>query len=149
MNLTERINHDIKQAMIGKDAAALRALRAIKSAILISNTSGSASMSEADEIKMLQKLVKQRQDSIEIYKQQNRDDLAVGELEEVAVIQQYLPEMMSESELREALIKIKNQTGASTPADVGKMMGVASKQLAGKADNKIISQLVKEILGTG
>jgi uncharacterized protein YqeY len=105
-------------------------------------------MSEADEVKMLQKLVKQRQDSIDIYKQQNREDLAVSEIEEVAVIQKYLPQMMNEAEVRSALVIIKEQTGASSPADMGKMMGVASKQLAGKADNKLISQIIKELLAS-
>ncbi|MBL0050375.1 MAG: GatB/YqeY domain-containing protein [Bacteroidetes bacterium] len=148
MDLAEKINNDIKTAMLSKDAVSLRALRAIKAAILISNTSGGASMSEADEVKMLQKLVKQRQDSIDIYKQQNREDLAVSEIEEVAVIQKYLPQMMSEAEVRSALVIIKEQTGASSPADMGKMMGVASKQLAGKADNKMISQIIKELLAS-
>lgn len=148
MDLAEKINNDIKTAMLSKDAVSLRALRAIKAAILISNTSGGASMSEADEVKMLQKLVKQRQDSIDIYKQQNREDLAVSEIEEVAVIQKYLPQMMSEADVRHALVIIKEQTGASSPADMGKMMGVASKQLAGKADNKMISQIIKELLAS-
>lgn len=103
MDLAEKINNDIKTAMLSKDAVSLRALRAIKAAILISNTSGGASMSEADEVKMLQKLVKQRQDSIDIYKQQNREDLAVSEIEEVAVIQKYLPQMMSEAEVHSCI----------------------------------------------
>lgn len=148
MDLAEQINSDIKTAMLSKDAVSLRALRAIKAAILISNTSGASSMTEADGIKMLQKLVKQRQDSIDIYKQQNREDLAVSEIEEVAVIQKYLPQMMNEEDVRNALLTIKEQTGASSPADMGKMMGVASKQLAGKADNKMISQIIKELLAS-
>jgi uncharacterized protein YqeY len=147
MNFEEKINAEIKTAMLGKDAAGLRALRAIKQAILIAKTSGGGTLTEADEMKMLQKLVKQRKESIDIYKQQNRADLAVSEEEEVAVIEKFLPASMSEDELKETLKQIIATVGASSPADLGKVMGVATKQLAGKADNKIVSQLIRQLLG--
>jgi uncharacterized protein YqeY len=147
MPLEEKINADLKAAMLAKDEAALRGLRAIKQAILLAKTSGGGSFSAEDELRMLQKLVKQRKESVEIYQQQNRDDLAKGEKEEIAVIEKYLPQQLSEEEIRETLKQIIAQTGASTPADLGKVMGMASKQLAGKADNRLVSQLVKQLLG--
>lgn len=146
MSLQDKINADLKQAMLSKNEAALRALRAIKSALLLANTSGGAALTEADEVKLLQKLVKQRQDSIEIYKQQNREDLAGSEIEEIVVIEKYLPAMMSAEEVKAQLKEIIAQTGASSPADMGKVMGAATKHFAGKADNKLVSQLVKELL---
>lgn len=146
MSLEEKINADLKTAMLKKDEAALRSLRAVKQVILLAKTSGSGVVSNEDELKMLQKLVKQRKESIDIYKQQGRDDLAKTELEEIAVIEKYLPAQMSESEIRTALEIIITNVGANSPADMGKVMGVATKQLAGKADGKIISGLVKEIL---
>jgi hypothetical protein len=146
MALEERIATDLKAAMLAKDEAALRGLRAIKQAILLAKTSGAGALSEADELKMLQKLVKQRKESVDIYVQQGREDLAVSEREEIAVIERYLPVMMDESEVRAVVRAIIDQVGAKGPGDLGKVMGVAAKQLAGKADNKLVSQLVRELL---
>lgn len=139
---------DLKAAMIAKDEAALRSLRAIKAAILLAKTSEGAGgeLKEEDEVKLLQKLVKSRKDSLEIFQQQNRPDLAKKEEEEIAVIEKFLPQQMSPDEIKAALQKIIADTGASSPADMGKVMGVATKQLAGKADGKTISALVKELL---
>jgi uncharacterized protein YqeY len=148
MSLELNINAAIKTAMLAKAEADLRALRAIKAAILIAKTSegAGADLTEADESKLLQKLAKQRKDSLEIFRQQNREDLAKKEEEELEVIEKYLPKQMSEDELRAEITAIIASTGASSPADMGKVMGVASKQLAGKADGKAISGLVKELL---
>lgn len=147
MALEEKITADLKAAMLAKDEAALRGLRAIKQAILLAKTSGGGgAITEADEVRMLQKLVKQRKESVDIYIQQGREDLAGTEREEIAVIERYLPQLMGEGEVRAALQAIINQVGASGPGDLGKVMGVATKQLAGKADNKLVSQLVKELL---
>ena len=146
MSLQDTINNDLKEAMKMKDEASLRALRAIKSAILLENTSGKGSLDTATELKLLQKLVKQRKDSIEIYQQQNRDDLAKAELEEVAIIEKYLPAMMSEDEIKAALQQLIAQVGAAGPGDMGKVMGAATKHFAGKADNKTVSALVKQLL---
>jgi uncharacterized protein len=123
-------------------------LRAIKAAIIMAKTAEGAGgqVSAEEEIKMLQKLVKQRKDSLDIFKQQNREDLAQKEQEEIEVIEVFLPKQMSEAELKEVLIKIIADTGASSPADMGKVMGVASKQLAGKAEGKAISTMVKTLL---
>ena len=149
MNLEEKINQDLKTAMLAKEEATVRSLRAVKSAILLAKTSGSDSISAEDEIKMLQKLVKQRKESVEIYQQQNRSDLSKSELEEIAVIEKYLPKQMSEEEIASELKKIIEQVGAKSSAEMGKVMGMASKHFAGKADNKIVSQLVKQLLGAG
>ncbi|MBS0028500.1 GatB/YqeY domain-containing protein [Chitinophaga sp. 22321] len=148
MSLELNINAEIKTAMLGKKEADLRALRAIKAAILVAKTAEGASgdLTEADESKILQKLAKQRKDSLEIFRAQNREDLAVKEEEELVVIERFLPKQMSEAELRTAITDIITSTGASSPADMGKVMGVATKQLAGKADGKAISALVKELL---
>lgn len=146
MSLQEKINNDLKEAMKAKDEASLRALRAIKSAIIIENTSGKGELDATAEIKMLQKLVKQRKDSIDIYNQQNRADLAKSEIEEVAVIEKYMPAMMSEEDIKTELQKLIEQTGAKSAADMGKVMGTANKHFAGKADNKIVSVLVKQLL---
>ena len=138
---------DLKTAMLAKDEAALRALRAIKSAILLAKTSGgSGEMKEEDEIKLLQKLVKQRKESLEIYQQQSRDDLAKGEQDELNVIEKFLPQMMSEDEVKAVVQSVIQQTGATSAADLGKVMGVVTKQLAGKADNKMVAALVKQLL---
>ena len=139
---------DLKAAMLAKDEAALRSLRAVKAAILLAKTSegGSGELKEEEEIKLLQKLVKSRKDSLEIFKQQKRDDLAKKEEEEIAVIEKFLPKQMSAEEIKAELEKIITSIGASSPADMGKVMGVATKQLAGKADGKTISALVKELL---
>ena len=148
MSLTDTINNDIKTAMLAKDEAGLRGLRAIKSALIIAKTSGTnAANPEEEEIKMLQKLVKQRKESAEIYQGQNRPDLSKKELDEIAVIEKYLPKQMGEDEVRIIVKQIIETTGAKSPSDMGKVMGAASKQLAGKADNKIVSALVKELLG--
>lgn len=133
--------------MLKKDEPALRGLRAIKQAILIAKTSGGGNVSSEDEIKMLQKLVKQRKESVEIFRQQNRDDLAKGEVEEIAVIEKYLPKQMSEDEIRNELKTIVEQNGYKSAADMGKLMGIASKHFAGKADNKVVSQILKQLLG--
>lgn len=134
--------------MLGKKEADLRALRAIKAAILVAKTAEGASgeLTEADESKILQKLAKQRKDSLEIFRAQNREDLALKEEEELVIIERFLPKQMSEAELRTAITDIIASTGASSPADMGKVMGAATKQLAGKADGKAISALVKELL---
>lgn len=148
MSLELNVNAAIKAAMLAKSEAELRALRAIKAAILLAKTAegGGAELTEDDETKLLQKLAKQRKDSLEIFRKQNREDLAVKEEEELAVIDKYLPKQMDETELRAAITAIIATTGASSPADMGKVMGVATKQLAGKADGKAISALVKELL---
>ncbi len=140
----------MKGAMRAKDEAALRTLRAIKAAILLEKTSGSGTeISEADETKMLQKMAKQRRDSLDIFVQQNREDLAAKEREELAIIERFLPAQMSAEELQVVIKEIIAQTGASSPADMGKVMGVATKQLAGKADGKLISETVKQLLAQG
>jgi uncharacterized protein YqeY len=147
MSLEQSIMADLKTAMLSKNEAGLRAIRAIKSAILLAKTSaGGKELSEEDEVKMLQKLVKQRQESISIYETQQREDLAAPEREEVAIISKYLPEMMSEEDVRKAVKAAIEQTGAKSPAEMGKVMGVVTKALAGKADNKMVSALVKELL---
>lgn len=138
----------LKDAMRAKDEVALRTLRAIKAAILIEKTAEGATgeISEASELKMLQKMAKQRRDSIDIFVTQNREDLASREREELVIIEKFLPQQMSTEELHAALKEIIAQAGASSPADMGKVMGVASKQLAGKADGKAISEAVKALL---
>ncbi|MBC9933756.1 GatB/YqeY domain-containing protein [Chitinophaga qingshengii] len=148
MSLETNINAEIKTAMLGKKEADLRALRAIKAAILLAKTAegGNGEITEADETKLLQKLAKQRRDSLEIFRQQNREDLAVKEEEELVVIERFLPKQMTEAELKAALTDIIASVGAASPADMGKVMGAATKQLAGKADGKAISAMVKELL---
>jgi uncharacterized protein len=148
MQLEKQVMEQLKAAMLAKDEAALRSLRAIKAAILIVKTSegGSGDLKEDDEIKLLQKLVKQRKDSAEIFHQQNREDLAKKEEEEIAVIEKFLPKQLDQEELKRILKDIIAQVGAQSSADLGKVMGVASKQLAGKADGKTISATVKEML---
>ena len=145
MTLEEKINADIKTAMLAKEKEKLEAIRAIKSAILLMKTSGDAG-NEADEVKALQKMVKQRKETADIYKQQNRNDLAEVELFQASIIEKYLPQMMSEAEVETILKSIIEQVGAKAPSDMGKVMGAASKQLAGKADNKLVSELVKKLL---
>jgi len=139
---------ELKAAMLAKDEASLRSLRAVKAAILLAKTAegGNGELKDEDEIKLLQKLVKSRKDSLEIFQQQNRADLAKKEEEEIAVIEKFLPKQMSPEEIKAELLKIISSIGASSPADMGKMMGAATKQLAGKADGKTISALVKELL---
>ncbi|MEO5563289.1 MAG: GatB/YqeY domain-containing protein [Chitinophagaceae bacterium] len=148
MALEQKIMTELKAAMLAKDEKGLRSLRAIKAAILLAKTSEGAAgdLKEDDEIKLLQKLVKQRKDSLEIYEQQNRADLAVKEKEEIEIIEKFLPAQLSAEELKGVIGKIIADTGASSPADMGKVMGAATKQLAGKADGKTISAIVKELL---
>lgn len=148
MSLEEKVNQDLKTAMKAKDDAALRGIRAIKAALLLAKTDGSGKAIDLDrEIKILQKLVKQRKDSLEIYQQQNREDLAKKESEEIEVIERYLPEQMDDATLEKALREIISETGADSMKDMGKVMGLATKRLAGKADGKAISIKVKELLG--
>ncbi|HKP31745.1 MAG TPA: GatB/YqeY domain-containing protein [Chitinophagaceae bacterium] len=148
MSLEQKVMDQMKDAMKSKNEAALRSLRAIKAAILLAKTSEGSSgvLKEEDESKVLQKLIKQRRDSLEIFKQQNRTDLAQKEEEEIEVIGRFLPKQMSEEEIKAAVASVIQQTGATSPADMGKVMGVATKQLAGKADGKTISAIVKELL---
>ena len=149
-SLEQKIMVDLKAAMLAKDEAALRSLRAIKAAILLAKTAEGATgeLSEEAEIKLLQKMVKQRKDSIEIFQQQSRPELAQKEIEEIGVIEKFLPQQMDEAALRLALAAIVARVGASSAADMGKVMGAANKELAGKADGKTIATLVKELLAT-
>jgi uncharacterized protein YqeY len=149
MNLEQKIMGELKTAMLAKDEKTVRSLRAIKAAIILAKTSEGAGgeIKEEDEIKLLQKLVKQRKDSLEIFQQQNRADLAKKESEEIEVIEKFLPKQLSATELKVIIENIIKESGASSPADMGKVMGIATKQLAGKADGKTISALVKELLG--
>lgn len=148
MSLEEKVMAQMKDAMKAKDEALLRGLRAIKAEIIKAKTDPGANgqISEEGEMKLLQKLVKSRKDSLEIYTQQNRPDLAVKESDEIAVIEKFLPQQLSEAELNEAVTKIIAEVGAAGPQDLGKVMGVASKQLAGKADGKAVAAMVKELL---
>ena len=147
MSLEEKINADIKTAMLNKDRGTLESLRAIKSAILLEKTSKTGGeLDEAAETAMLQRLIKQRREAADIYKQQNRDDLYAAEMEQAAVIERYMPEQMSAEEVETALRAIIAQTGASSMKDMGKVMGMATKQFAGKADNKTVSEMVKKML---
>lgn len=147
MNLEEKIMEGIKQAMKSHDKVVLESLRAVKSAILLEKTSGAkGELDQAAEMKLLQKLVKQRKESAEIYTQQNRADLAEAELAQAAVIEAYLPKQLSAEELEAEVAAIIAQTGANSPAEMGKVMGVASKTLAGKADGRAIAETVKRLL---
>lgn len=135
-------------AMKAKDQAALRGIRAVKSAILLFKTDGSGNvLDEANEVKLVQKLVKQRQDSLAIYQTQNRPDLAQVEEEEINILMRYLPDQMSDEAIKVAIASIIAETGASSMKDMGKLMGLANQRLAGKADGKTISAVVKEFLG--
>jgi len=151
MSLEQKVMEELKAAMRAKDEAGLRTLRAIKAAILIEKTSegGDGEISEAKEISMLQKMAKQRRDSLDIFTQQNREDLAVKEREELAILDRFLPKQMTTEELQAELKAIIAQVGATSAADMGKVMGVASKQLAGKADGKAINEQVKQLLSQG
>lgn len=150
MSLEAKINQDIKDAMKAKDKDRLESLRAVKSALLIEKTQkgGSEEITEDAEIKLLQKLVKQRKDSAQIYKEQDRAELAEKELFEASVIEEYLPEQMSDEELTAKVKQIIEKLGANSMADMGKVMGMASKELAGKADGKTISGKVKDLLNS-
>lgn len=149
MNLEQQVMAKLKTAMLAKDEKALRSLRAIKAAIINAKTAEGfkGELTDDDEIKLLQKLVKQRKDSLEIFEKQERADLASKEKEEIAEIEKFLPAQMSEAELRIELEKIIKESGASSPADMGKVMGLANKRLAGKADGKTIAGITKDILG--
>jgi uncharacterized protein len=148
MSLKSQIEADIKSAMLAKDKESLRALRAIKSMILLEETKegSQGDLSSDDELKLLTKAAKQRRDSADIYTTQNRPELAEQELSELAVIERYLPKQLSEDELRVKLEDIIVRTGAAGPGDMGKVMGAASKELAGLADGKAISTMVKALL---
>jgi len=149
MSLQQKIMVKMKEAMKSKDSVALESLRAIKSEILLAKTKSGAKeyLGEDEEIKLLQKLVKQRKDSATLYKEQGREDLASPELAQVEVIAQFLPEQMNEEDLKKVVAEIIEKVGATSMKDMGKVMGVASKQLAGKADGKAISIAVKQLLG--
>ncbi len=148
MSLEITINADIKTAMLAKNEAALRGLRAVKSAILLAKTADgkTGDLTEEDEMKILQKLVKQRKDSLDVFVAQHREDLAQKERDELEVIEKFMPKQMDENELREALNGIIAAVGAAGAGDIGKVMGAATKQLAGKADGKMISAMVKALL---
>lgn len=148
MNLESQINDQIKVAMRAKESATLRSLRSIKAEILKEKTKagGSGDVSEDIGMKILMKMAKQRRDSIDIFREQNREDLAIKEEEELKVISQFLPEQMSEAEVKEKVQGIITKVGADSPKEIGKVMGVAMKELAGKADGKLISKLAKELL---
>lgn len=147
MTLEERITSDMKAAMKSKDKVALRGIRAIKAEILLAKTDGSGDeLTPEKEIKIVQKMVKQRKDSLNIYKEQGRDDLAAVEKEEIEVLSKYLPEQLSKDEIKKIVQDIVAETGAEGMKDMGKVMGVASKKLSGKADGKTLSGVVKEVL---
>jgi uncharacterized protein YqeY len=148
MNLEEKVMAGMKDAMKSKNEATLRGLRAIKAEIIKAKTEPKAGgeISPEKEISMLQKMMKQRKDSLQIYKEQNRADLAQKEEEEIAIIEKFLPGQISADELRSELQQVITETGASSPADMGKVMGIAQKKLAGRADGKSISAVVKELL---
>ena len=149
MSLEQKVMAAMKDAMKAKDQVSLRGLRAIKSAILLAKTEKGASgdLSEDKEIALLQKLAKQRKESYDIYIEQGREDLASTEKEEIEVIEKFLPEQMSEAEVKSFLENLVQELGASSMKDMGKVMGAASSKLAGKADNKLVSQIVKDLLG--
>ena len=149
MALEHLINQDIKAAMLAKDRRKLEALRAIKAALLLEKTGGGrgdAEIPETVELKLLQKLVKQRRDTAKIYREQDRPELAGEEEYQASIIEKYLPEQMSEEEILAVVEKAIAETGASTMKDMGRVMGMVSKQLAGKADNKTVAALVKQKL---
>lgn len=148
MNLEQQIMAEMKDAMKAKNESVLRSLRAIKAEIIKAKTDPGAGgeIDAATEQKFLQKMMKQRRDSLEIFEKQGREDLAIKEKEEMQVIERFLPKQLDEAEIKDAVAKIITETGATTTADMGKVMGAASKQLAGLADGKTISNIVKELL---
>ena len=147
MSIQKQVMDQIKVAMKSKDKVALESLRALKSAFLLANTSGSGvDLNEDDELKIVQKLVKQRKDSAAIFDEQGRSDLSEPEKAQAKVLEQFLPKQMGEEELKDVIAEIVSKTGASSMKDMGKVMGMASKQLAGKADGKAISTAVKKLL---
>lgn len=147
MGLQQKVMEQMKTAMKAKDTVALESLRAIKSALLLAQTSGEGDLSEDDEVKLIQKLVKQRKDSAAIFSEQGRTDLAEPELAQVKVIEQFLPEQLTEEEIEKVVVKTIEATGASGMKDMGKVMGMVSKELSGQADGKTISTIVKSKLG--
>lgn len=149
MSLFEKINNDIKSAMLAREKDRLETLRSIKAAFLVAKTEKGAShdLTEEIEIKIVQKLFKQRKDSAEIYKEQNRTDLYQKEMTEALILEEYLPAQMSEEEIVKVLKEIISEVGAKSVAEIGKVMGVASKRFAGKADGKLIAAKAREILG--
>jgi uncharacterized protein len=148
MELEKLINDDIKATMLARDSRKLEALRAIKAALLLEKTKegGTGDIPETLELKLLQKLVKQRRESAEIYKGAGREDLAEKEIFEAEIIEKYLPQQLSEAEVRERIKKIIAETGAATIKDMGKVMAKAGAELSGKADNKMVATIVKELL---
>ncbi|MCX6245318.1 MAG: GatB/YqeY domain-containing protein [Bacteroidetes bacterium] len=150
MELEKLINEDIKNAMLSRDPEKLEALRAIKAALLLEKTKEGTTgeIPESVELTLLQKLVKQRRESADIYAAANREDLATKERFEASIIEKYLPQQLSEEEISEKIKQIITQTGASSIKDMGKVMGMASKEMAGKADNKKVSEIVKRLLGS-
>jgi uncharacterized protein YqeY len=149
MSLINQVDQDIKQAMLAKQADRLRGLRAIKAALLVARTEKGAAeeLTSEAEIKVLQKLVKQRKESAEIYKAQNRDDLYQIEMAEMQVIEPYLPQQMTRFEIEGYLQELIGRVGATSVSDMGKVMGIANKELAGQADGKTISEVVRQLLG--
>ncbi len=148
MSLETKIIADLKTAMKAKDKVSLRGIRAIKTALMNLKTDGSnTEITEQTEISLLQKMKKSRMESLSIYEEQGRDELAATEKEEIAIIERYLPEQMDGAALEKVIGEIIEKTGASSMKDMGKVMGMASKQLAGKADGKAISAIVKQLLG--
>ncbi len=150
MELEKLINNDLKEAMKAKDKRKLEALRAIKAALLLEKTGkdvADGEIPESVELKLLQKLVKQRKESATVYREQNRPELAEEEEYQTSIIEKYLPEQMSEEDIKVVVKQIIEETGASSMKDMGRVMGMATKKLAGKADNKLISTFVKEMLG--
>jgi len=149
MSLKQQIDADIKQAMLARETDRLRALRAVKSMILLEETkegAGTDGLKPEDELKLLTKAVKQRKDSADIYRQQNRPDLLATEEAEIAVIEKYLPKQLSEDELKAKIQEIIVRVGAKAPSDMGKVMGVATKELSGLAEGKVVSVMVKSLL---
>jgi uncharacterized protein YqeY len=150
MELEKLINDDIKATMLARDSKKLEALRAIKAALLLEKTKEGTTgeIPGTIELKLLQKLVKQRKESAEIYKNANRDDLSENELFEASIIEKYLPQQLSEEDVRKIILKIIAETGATSMKDMGKIMGLANMELSGQADNKLISTIVKELLSS-
>jgi uncharacterized protein YqeY len=149
MSLFEQINKDIKQAMLNKEKDKLEALRAIKAAFLLAKTEkGNAELTPEKELEIVKKLVKQRKDSAEIYLQNGRKDLAETELFQASIIEKYLPEQLSDEEIEKEVQNIITETGASSMKDMGKVMGIATKKFAGRADNKKVADIVKKLLGS-
>lgn len=146
MGLQQLVMDQMKTAMKAKDTVALESLRAIKSALLLAKTSGEGELSEEEEVKLVQKLVKQRKDSAAIFSEQGREDLAAPELAQVAVLEQFLPEQLTDEEIEKVVVQTITQTGATGMKDMGKVMGMVSKELSGQADGKTISKIVKNKL---